>query len=226
MERLDGERVAVIGLGASGIAAARLALAKGGDVYVSDSSTEASASARAAGLRSAGAVVELGRHDLDRVARAGVVVVSPGIPPDAPVLRALRARGVRWISEPELAVRFYSGQLIAVTGTNGKTTTTLLIGHLLREAGIRAAVGGNVGGGLAPAASELALLDDPPDWYVLEMSSFQLGATDELRPDIGVVTNLSPDHLDYYRGRRGVLRRQGEALLERHRRQSVGAAGR
>ncbi len=190
--------MAVVGLGVSGVAAARLALAKGGEVYVSDSSTEASASARATDLRSAGATVELGRHDLDRVARAGLVVVSPGIPPHAPVLRALAGRGVRWISEPELAVRFYSGQLIAVTGTNGKTTTTLLITHLLTEAGERAMAGGNVGGGLAPAASDLALLDDPPDWYVLEMSSFQLRGVETFKPDIGVVTNLSPDHLDYY----------------------------
>jgi UDP-N-acetylmuramoylalanine--D-glutamate ligase len=105
---------------------------------------------------------------------------------------------VRWVSEPELAVRFYAGPLIAVTGTNGKTTTTLLIGHLLTQAGLRAAVGGNVGGGLAPAASELALLDEPPDWYVLEMSSFQLAGVETFRPDIGVVTNLQPDHLDRY----------------------------
>jgi UDP-N-acetylmuramoylalanine--D-glutamate ligase len=140
----------------------------------------------------------VGRHDIDRVAGAGLVVVSPGIPPDAPVLRALAERGVRWISEPELAIRFYAGQLIAVTGTNGKTTTTLLIAHLLTQAGIRAAAGGNVGGGLAPAASELALLDEPPDWYVLEMSSFQLADVQSFRSDIGVITNLSPDHLDRY----------------------------
>jgi UDP-N-acetylmuramoylalanine--D-glutamate ligase len=114
------------------------------------------------------------------------------------VLRALAERGVRWISEPELAVRFYSGQLIAVTGTNGKTTTTLLVAHLLEAAGIRSAVGGNVGGGLAPAASDLARLDEPPEWYVLEMSSFQLAGIETFRPDIGVVTNLSPDHLDRY----------------------------
>jgi UDP-N-acetylmuramoylalanine--D-glutamate ligase len=198
MQRLDGESVAVIGLGVSGVAAARLALAKGADVYVSDQSSEAAASASAADLRAAGVAVELGGHDLERVARAGLVVVSPGIPPDAPVLRALRERDVRWISEPELAVRFYSAPLIAVTGTNGKTTTTLLITHLLREGGLRAAAGGNVGGGLAPAASELALGDEPQDWYVLEMSSFQLAGVDSFRPDIGVVTNLSPDHLDYY----------------------------
>jgi UDP-N-acetylmuramoylalanine--D-glutamate ligase len=198
MMRLEGESVAVIGLGASGAAAARLALAKGGEVYVSDSSTDASTTARGADLGAAGAAVELGGHDLERLAGAGLVVVSPGIPPDAPVLRALAERGVRWISEPELAFRFYSGPLIAVTGTNGKTTTTLLVAHLLEASGIRAAAGGNVGGGLAPAASELALLAEPPDWYVLEMSSFQLAGIESFRPDIGVVTNLSPDHLDRY----------------------------
>ncbi len=197
MQRLQGS-VAVLGLGASGVAAARLALAKGGNVYVSDSSSDAATSGRGAQLRAAGARVDVGGHDIALVAGAGLVVVSPGIAPDAPVLRALAERGVRWISEPEFAVRFYAGQLIAVTGTNGKTTTTLLIAHLLTQAGIRAAAGGNVGGGLAPAASELALLDEPPDWYVLEMSSFQLAGVESFRPDIGVVTNLSPDHLDRY----------------------------
>jgi UDP-N-acetylmuramoylalanine--D-glutamate ligase len=198
MERLEGKEVAVIGLGVSGAAAARLALAKGEQVYVSDSSTDAATSARGAELRAAGAAVELGRHDIERVAGAGIIVVSPGIPPAAPVLRALAERGRRWISEPELAVRFFAAPLIAVTGTNGKTTTTLLIAHLLRAAGKRAAAGGNVGGGLAPAASDLALLDEPPDWYVLEMSSFQLAGVDTFHPRIGVVTNLSPDHLDRY----------------------------
>jgi UDP-N-acetylmuramoylalanine--D-glutamate ligase len=198
MQRLQGTTVAVIGLGASGVAAARLALAKGGEVYVSDSSSDAAATARGADLRAAGASVDVGTHDIGRVAGAGLVVVSPGVPPSAPVLRELAERGVRWITEPELAVRFFSGPLIAVTGTNGKTTTTLLIAHLLERAGLRARAGGNVGGGLAPAASDLALLDEPPDWYVLEMSSFQLAGIETFRPDIGVVTNLSPDHLDRY----------------------------
>jgi UDP-N-acetylmuramoylalanine--D-glutamate ligase len=197
-EDFAGTSVAIIGLGASGVSAARLALAKGGDVYVSDLRTDPSTTARGADLRAAGARVELGRHDLERLAGAGIVVVSPGIPPDAPVLRHLEHRGVRWISEPELAVRFYKGPLIAVTGTNGKTTTTLLVAHLLEAAGVHAAAGGNVGGGLAPAASELALLERTPDWYVLEMSSFQLAGIDEFRANIGVVTNLSPDHLDRY----------------------------
>jgi UDP-N-acetylmuramoylalanine--D-glutamate ligase len=145
-----------------------------------------------------GAAVELGRHDVERIARADTVVVSPGIPPDAPVLRALVERGVRWISEPEFAFRFFQGPLIAVTGTNGKTTTTALIAHLLREAGVDAAVGGNIGASLGPAASELALRDPRPAWFVVEMSSFQLADIERFRPDVGVVTNLAPDHLDRY----------------------------
>ena len=197
---LSGARVAVIGLGASGQAAARLALSRGGQVYVSDLRADAQTAAGGAELRALGADVGWGGHDVERLARSDLVVVSPGIPPHAPVLRALRDRGVRWISEPELAVRFFKGPLIAITGTNGKTTSALLVAHLLQAAGLRAAVGGNVGGGFAPAASDLALRADAPDWYVLEMSSFQLGSIERFRPDIGVVTNLSPDHLDWYAG--------------------------
>lgn len=197
---LSGINVAVIGLGASGVAAARLAAAKGGDVYVSDSRTDDAVAARGADLGEVGISVELGTHDTDRVARADLVVASPGIPPDAPVLRALANVGVGWISEPEFAARFLIGSLIAVTGTNGKTTTTLLIHHLLRAAGLHSAVGGNVGGGLAPPASDLARVETQADWIVLEMSSFQLAGVETFRPDIGVVTNLSPDHLDRYPG--------------------------
>lgn len=198
VDGLSGAKVAVIGLGASGAAAAKLALAKQGEVYVSDLKADAQAAARGAQLRELGADVELGRHDVERLARADVVVASPGIPPDAPVLRALAERGRGWISEPEFAVRFFRGSLIAVTGTNGKTTTSMLAAHLLDSAGHHVALGGNVGGGLAPPASELALREPAPSWYVLELSSFQLAGVETLRPDIGVVTNLAPDHLDRY----------------------------
>ena len=101
---------------------------------------------------------------------------------------------MEFIGSPELT---YPSILIA--GTNGKTTTTMLLAHLLQTSGMRAGAGGNVGGGLAPPASVLALLDPAPDWYVLEMSSFQIAGIDTFRPQIGVVTNLSPDHLDRYR---------------------------
>jgi UDP-N-acetylmuramoylalanine--D-glutamate ligase len=194
----DAPGVSIIGLGASGRAAARLALARGERTYVSDLRTDARAHTAADELRTLGAHVDLGHHDLARIQAGRLVVVSPGIPPDAPVLERLRDRGVRWVSEPEFAVRFYSGALIAVTGTNGKTTTAALAAHLLRSAGVDAALGGNVGGGLAPAASELALREPPPAWYVLEVSSFQLADTETFAPDIGVVTTLAPDHQDRY----------------------------
>ncbi len=198
MNTLKGELVAVVGLAASGEAAARLALEQGGEVHVSDLRTDAATHARGAELRALGAEVDLGEHSFDRLAGASTVVVSPGIRPDAPVLQELRGRGIRWISEPEFAFRFFDGPLIAVTGTNGKTTTAVLVAHLLEEDGLEVALGGNIGAALGPAASELALRERSPAWYVVEMSSFQLGAIDRFKPDIGVMTNLAPDHLDWY----------------------------
>jgi UDP-N-acetylmuramoylalanine--D-glutamate ligase len=190
--------VSIVGLGASGVAAARLALRRGERVYVSDTRSDAQARASQDELRALGADVELGGHDLARISASALVVVSPGIPPDAPVLRTLAERGIRWISEPEFAFRFFKGPLIAVTGTNGKTTTAVLTAHLLGAAGYRVALGGNIGAALGPAASEIALREPAPDWYVLEMSSFQLADIDAFRADVGVLTNLAPDHLDRY----------------------------
>ncbi len=198
MKPLEGKTISILGLGASGAAAARLALIKGGEVYVSDSQVEPAAAAGGAELRNLGARVELGGHDLERVARADTVVVSPGIPPDAPVLQALAARGRRWVSEPEFAFRFLQGPLIAVTGTNGKTTTAAMTAHLLRESGFEVGLGGNIGADFGPPASGLALLEPVPDWFVVEVSSFQLADIVDFVPDIGVVTNLAPDHLDRY----------------------------
>jgi UDP-N-acetylmuramoylalanine--D-glutamate ligase len=191
-------RVAILGLGSSGVAAARLALAHGVSVHVSDLRTDANAATQAQLLREAGAEVDLGRHDISRIADTDVVVVSPGIPPTAPVLVGLKERGIGWISEPEFASRFRTGPVIAITGTNGKSTVTVLVAALLRAAGFDAVAGGNVGSGLAPAASELALDAVDADWWVLEMSSFQLADIDQFAPDIGVVTSLAPDHLDRY----------------------------
>ena len=197
-ERNEVNAVAVLGVGTSGVAAALLAHTQGAMVYVSDTRTDSSATAGADRVRAAGGDVELGRHDVERIVRADTVVASPGISPDAPVFRALTERGVRWISEPEFAFRFIQGPLIAVTGTNGKTTTATLTAHLLSEAGVDVALGGNVGASLGPAASELVLRRPAPAWYVMEMSSFQLAGIDRFRPDIGVLTNLAPDHLDRY----------------------------
>ncbi len=197
-ERLDGTHVAVVGLGESGAAAARLSSAKGGKTYVSDLRSDAKTRTRGDGLRAIGVDVDVGRHDERRIAAADVVVVSPGIPPDVPLLAGLRARSVRWISELEFAFRFLRAPLIAVTGTNGKTTTAALTAHLMRTGGTRVALGGNIGARYGPAASLLAMAEPPPDWFVLEVSSFQLADVETFRPDIGVLTNLAPDHLDRY----------------------------
>ncbi len=212
------EKIAVIGLGASGEAAVRLALAKGAEVHVSDASNDPAVADRGAGLRDLGARVELGGHALAPLVSADTVVASPGIPPDSPVLSALRARGVRWISEPDFACRFLSSPLIVVTGTNGKTTTAALAAHLLAGAGLTAALGGNVSGAMAAPASALAALEPPPDRIVLELSSFQLAETRRLRPAVGVMTNLASDHLDrygsleaYYRDKRRLFELGGDS---------------
>ena len=194
----ERETIAVIGLGASGDAAARLALAKGARVHVTDASSEDAVAARGAALRDLGAEIRLGGHEVEKIAAADTVVVSPGIPPTAAVLAALRARGVAWISEPEFASRFIQGPLTVVTGTNGKTTTAALSAHLLREAGVDVALGGNIGGGLGPPASTLAATRPASDRFVLELSSFQLADIRDLTPDVGVMTNLGVDHMDRY----------------------------
>ena len=195
---LDGQSIAVIGLGMSGIAAAKLALEKGGEVYVSEMRTDQETRDRASRLRRLGVEVELGPHVESRISSAETIVVSPGISQDSKIIRDLSGNGISTISEPEFAFRFFDGPLIVVTGTNGKTTTALLIAEFLNEDGQTIALGGNVGGGMAPPASELALSEISPSWYILELSSFQLSGIIELKPNIGVVTNLAPDHLDRY----------------------------
>ncbi|MGH7621938.1 MAG: UDP-N-acetylmuramoyl-L-alanine--D-glutamate ligase, partial [Gemmatimonadaceae bacterium] len=143
----------------------------------------------------AGIDATAGAHDLDRIARASVVVASPGVPPDAAPLAAARAAGVTIVSEIEVALHALAGvRYIAVTGTNGKTTTTALIGHLLRVLGHRVADAGNIGTPL----TEIALREEKPGWIALELSSFQLHDTPSVDPAVGVLTNLSPDHLDRY----------------------------
>ncbi len=201
MGALSGQRIAIVGLGASGRAAARLALRHGAEVRVSDDASGAATRARAKELTAMGARVRLGGHDIERIAASRLVVASPGIPPTAPVLAALAKAGKRWISEPEFAFRFLRSPLIAVTGTNGKTTTCALAARMLEAAGVSVGLGGNIGGGLGPPASELALRTPAPEWLVVEMSSYQLGAISRFSPDIGVVTNLAPDHLDRYPSR-------------------------
>ncbi|MEN9592298.1 MAG: hypothetical protein RJA21_757 [Gemmatimonadota bacterium] len=186
---------AVIGLARSGIAAVRLLRAAGLSVYASDTSKAEAVRSAGAMLERDGASVELGIHNVQRIAHCSVLVVSPGIPPTAPPIRAALSAGVPVVSEVEVGLRLLPAlRYIAVTGTNGKTTTTALIGHLLRALGHEAADVGNIGS----PVSELALMKTPPTWAALELSSFQLHDTPGIMPDVGVLTTLSPDHLDRY----------------------------
>lgn len=189
--------VAVIGLAKSGRAAALLLARNGHAVYASDASDGPTVQEAAAALRGAGVTVQVGGHDLTRIGKAALVVLSPGVPPSAPPVLAARATGVPMVSEIEVALRALPGlKTIAITGTNGKTTTTSLIAQLLRAVGHDAVEAGNIGLPLA----DVALRARPPAWCSLELSSFQLHDTPGIDPTVGVLTNLSPDHLDRYPG--------------------------
>jgi len=190
-----GSTVAVLGLGVSGEAAARLAASNGGVVYASDVSRGPGPTAAAARLAAEGIDTETGGHDMERVLTADLVVVSPGIGPTSEIRRRVSEAGIRTIAEVELGWRDLDSRVIAITGTNGKTTTTGLAAHVLEAGGRRAVAAGNIG----LALSEIALLSPQPDWVALELSSFQLADQETVAPDVGVLLNLSPDHLDRYR---------------------------
>ena len=191
-----GGEVAVIGLMRSGRAAAELLLRHGAAVYASDAGDTPAVRENAAALEALGCRVEVGRHDLGRIGRCRAVIASPGVPPDAPVLAAARAAGVPVLAELELGARFLpSTRLAVVTGTKGKSTTTACVAHLLRAAGLSDAdAAGNIGNPI----TAVALAATPPAWLAVEASSFQLHDAPGLKPAAGVLTNLSPDHLDRY----------------------------
>ncbi len=187
--------VAVVGLARTGAAVTRWLAAQGVAVYASDAADTPELRTTVRELALPGVSTELGRHDLDRIGRAAAVVVSPGVPPWAEPLRAARGAGIEILAELDLAARaLRDTRLIVVTGTNGKSTTTALIGHLLRTAGETVAVAGNIGRPLISVAGDLP----PPRWAAVEASSFQLHDAPHLAPQIGVLTNLAPDHLDRY----------------------------
>ncbi len=194
--RWDAGEVAVVGLMRSGRAAAELLRRQGAAVYASDVAATAAVRENAAALEALGCAVQVGGHDLARIARAAGVVASPGVPPDAPPLAAARAAGVEVLAELELAVRSLPRtRLAVVTGTKGKSTTAACLAHLLEAAGLTdVGAAGNIGF----PASAVALADRPPAWLAVEASSFQLHDSPSLAPAVGVLTNLSADHLDRY----------------------------
>ncbi|MBA2292799.1 MAG: UDP-N-acetylmuramoyl-L-alanine--D-glutamate ligase [Gemmatimonadales bacterium] len=190
--RASGAEVSVAGLGRSGLAAARLLGDAGIAVYASDASPKASGGAPIPGV-----TVEVGRHDLERIRRSAALIVSPGIPPDAEVVASSRAAGVEIVAEAQLGLDHLGGiPQLMVTGTNGKTTTTALLDHVMRAAGRNSVAAGNIGTPLAA----VAIREVKPAWLAVELSSFQLHDMPDVRPTVGVLTNLAPDHLDRYPG--------------------------
>jgi UDP-N-acetylmuramoylalanine--D-glutamate ligase len=189
---LAGKKVLVVGLARTGIATALFCAERGASVTATESRPEAEIAETAAKLRAAGVTLELGGHRAESFVRQDLIVPSPGVPPMMPALAAARAIGVPVWSEIELAWRFLRGRLICITGSNGKTTTTSLIGHILETAGFSVQVAGNIG---TPLISRVDISSDA-GFTVVEASSFQLESISAFRPDIAVLLNVTPDHLD------------------------------
>ena len=184
-------RLVVLGGAESGVGAAILAKVKGFDVFLSDNGKIKEE--YAAMLDRWEISYEQGGHTRELILNADEVVKSPGIPKEAPLVRELAAQGTGIISEIEFAARYDNAKKICITGSNGKTTTTSLIYHLFTQAGLNVGLGGNIGKSYA-----LQVATEKHDYYVLEISSFQLDDAYEFRPDIAIITNITPDHLDRY----------------------------
>ena len=185
------KRLVVLGGGESGVGAAILGKDKGMEVFLSDFGQIPERYRQQ--LEAEGIEWEQGQHTLERILSADEVVKSPGIPPTAPVMKAIAEKGIPVISEIEMAGRFTDAKMVCITGSNGTTTTTLLTYHILREAGINVGLAGNVGRSLA-----LQVARTPHDVYVIELSSFQLENMYEFKANIAVMLNITPDHLDRY----------------------------
>ncbi|MBD5217830.1 MAG: UDP-N-acetylmuramoyl-L-alanine--D-glutamate ligase [Bacteroidales bacterium] len=185
------QRLIILGGGESGTGAAILGLRKGFDVFLSDSGPIAQKYRDL--MDKNGIEWEEGGHTPEKILNADIVIKSPGIPPTAPLVRQLAEKGVPILSEIEFAGRYTDSKMVCITGSNGKTTTTMLIYHILRKAGLDVGLAGNVGNSLA-----LQVADDPHDVYVIELSSFQLENMYDFKADVAIMTNITPDHLDRY----------------------------
>jgi UDP-N-acetylmuramoylalanine--D-glutamate ligase len=189
-----GARVLVVGLARSGLAAARFLVRRGAVVAATDRAPAEALAAAAAELAALGVELHLGGHPAAAFEAAEAIVLSPGVPHELPVLARARARGVPVVGELELAGRFIREPIVAVSGTNGKTTVTEMIGRMLAASGRRVFVGGNIGTPLIGYADR----PEPAEVVVAEVSSFQLDTIVRFRPDVAVLLNITDDHLDRY----------------------------
>jgi UDP-N-acetylmuramoylalanine--D-glutamate ligase len=189
---IKGKRVLVVGLGKSGIASAQFLAARGARVTVSDTRSQHELKDQIPALLERGIAIETGGHGERTFRDQDLIVVSPGVPSNVPQLARARAQGIPVIGEIELAARFLRGRIVAITGSNGKTTTTTLCGELIASSSQRTLVGGNIG------TPVILLVDDSTDdaTNVIEVSSFQLETVETFHPNIAVVLNITPDHLD------------------------------
>lgn len=185
------KRIVILGAGESGTGAALLAAKKGYEVFVSDQGTLKDK--YKSELEKHLIPYEEGQHSIELVLNADIIVKSPGIPEKSELIKKARAANIEIIDELEFAFPYLNGKVIAITGTNGKTTTTLLTYHLMKNSGFKVALGGNVGASVARQ-----VIDDTFDWYVMEVSSFQLDGWKNFTPDIAILLNITPDHLDRY----------------------------
>jgi UDP-N-acetylmuramoylalanine--D-glutamate ligase len=190
-KQLDKKRIVVLGGGESGVGAAILAIKKGFDVFLSDSGTIKPKYRDM--LNKHSITWEEGKHTQELIFSAHEVVKSPGIPDNVPLIQEIVKKGIPVISEIEFAGRYTNAIKICITGSNGKTTTSTLIYHMMRKAGLNVGLAGNVGNSFALMVAEYEY-----DFYVIELSSFQLDGIYAFRPDIAILLNISPDHLDRY----------------------------
>jgi UDP-N-acetylmuramoylalanine--D-glutamate ligase len=192
---LRGKKVLVVGLARTGIATARFCLEHGATVTAIDSRSESELGAEVQQLRAEGVILQFGAESDASLLKQDLVIPSPGVPADAPLLKAAQEKHLTVWSEIELADRFLEGRLVGITGSNGKTTTTSLVHHILRTAGFSTLVAGNIG---TPMISRVALTS-ADTITVAELSSFQLELIETFHPDIAVLLNLTPDHLDRHK---------------------------
>jgi len=191
---LKGRNIVVVGLARSGIAVARFLKAKGARLTISDQAPESALGAYVAEARELEVGLELGGHHWETLKDADFIVISPGVSHTLPILEDARRQGAKVIGEVELAARFIQTPVVAVTGTNGKTTATELLGQMLSASGMKVHVGGNIGNPLI----EIADRDANLDVIVAEISSFQLDTIETFCPHVAVLLNITPDHLDRY----------------------------